>query len=132
MASGVGKKRRYPRASCQHVGLVELRYRRNSSFGRSLLGVIVHSVSIGGVGVVLVDAAPMTLLRGMTMTLRVHVGNTEMELPAQVAWCSPASKKAGVGCNLGLQFQLELATSDARVAYTRWVARQIAERPRAN
>ena len=86
------------------------------------------AVSCEGVGLSLFHRVPFTIPRRATVSVRFMLGSVGMELPGRVAW----SKAYDNRVDMGIQLRLDLAASDMRQTYARWIVGAIEDARRNN
>lgn len=80
------------------------------------VAVLIHSLSCEGGGFMVPNPAPVGLVAGRRVNIRLV--DEDIELPATVAWSTQGNDKWSFG---GLQFDLALAASAHRQRFATWV-----------
>ncbi len=111
--------RRLPRIICSHIAAMDVRGRPSALARYIAIPVAIRSVSVGGLGVTVLDEALTTLERGALVALRIGEGR-RLSMPGYVAWSRGTDHESSV-LELGIQLTLLGVPPWTRMRYSAWV-----------
>lgn len=112
------EQRRLPRIQCSRIAMMDVRGRPPTAARFREIAVAIRSVSVGGMGLMVLDQKLETVECGALIAL--HIGESGLNMPGHVAWTRNTGGTAPV-LELGVQLMLLGTPPWTRMRYSAWV-----------